>query len=48
MRTNETLVGEAGGVWLATSTVMGHWDEGGDVDDAALAELAVLRDRIRE
>ena len=36
------------GVWLATSTVIGRWDEDGDAEDAALTELAVLRDRIRE
>lgn len=36
------------GVWLATSTVIGRWDEDGDAEDAALAELAMLRDGIRE
>jgi hypothetical protein len=36
------------GVWLATSTAIGRWDEEGDAEDATLAELAALRDRIRE
>lgn len=36
------------GVWLATSMVIGRWDEDGDAEEAALAELAGLRDRIRE
>lgn len=36
------------GLWLATSTTIGRWDEDRDAEDAALAELAGLRDRIRE
>ena len=31
------------GVWLATSTVIGRWDEDAEAEDAALAVLAALR-----
>jgi len=34
------------GVWLATSTVIGRWDEDSDAENAALAELAVGKDVI--
>lgn len=35
------------GMWLATSTAIQHWEEDGEAEDAALAELAELSERIR-
>ena len=35
------------GSWLTSSTVIGRWDEDGQAEEEALAELADLLERIR-